>query len=67
MDGRHGLDDELLLKRATELRRVLVSQDADLLREGARLLAGNREFSGLVYAHQSRVAIGQAPAPRRHG
>jgi predicted nuclease of predicted toxin-antitoxin system len=36
-DGAATLDDLALLKRATELGRILVSQDADLLREGTRL------------------------------
>jgi hypothetical protein len=35
-DGMAELDDEHLLRRATELGRILVSQDQDLLREGAR-------------------------------
>ena len=58
-DGAAELDDDLLLQRVTELGRVLVSQDADLLREGARRLNENKEFSGIVYAHQLRVTIGQ--------
>ena len=35
-DGMAELDDEHLLRRATELGRILVWQDHDLLREGAR-------------------------------
>ena len=58
-DGSAELDDGPLLKRATELGRILVSQDEDLLREGTRLLNEQREFSGIVYAHQLRVTIGQ--------
>jgi len=58
-DGSAELDDRSLLERATELGRVLVSQDADLLREGARLLDERTEFCGIVYAHQLRVTIGQ--------
>jgi hypothetical protein len=38
---------------------VLVSQDEDLLREGARRLLAGEDFSGVVYAHQLRVTIGQ--------
>jgi hypothetical protein len=53
------MDDALLLRRAADLGRVLVSQDADLLREGARLLGEGGEFSGVVYAHQLRATIGQ--------
>jgi hypothetical protein len=58
-DGTAELDDNRLLQRATELGRVLVSQDEDLLREGARLLREHRDFSGIIYAHQLRVTIGQ--------
>ena len=46
-----------MLDRATELGRVLVIQDDDLLREGQlRQLAG-RSFSGVIYAHQ-RMPVG---------
>lgn len=58
-DGSGRLNDRDLLERATRLGRVLVSQDQDLLREAARLLAASERFSGLVYAHQLRVTIGQ--------
>jgi hypothetical protein len=53
------LDDDRLLQRATELGRVLVSQDDDLLREGVRLLRDGGDFSGIIYAHQLRITIGQ--------
>jgi len=58
-DGAAQLDDERLLRRATKLDRILVSQDEDLLREGARQLREGGNFSGVVYAHQLRVTIGQ--------
>jgi hypothetical protein len=53
------LDDRLLLNRATELDRVLVSQDADMLREGTQLLESGEEFSGIVYGHRLQITIGQ--------
>jgi len=53
------LDDDQLLQRATELGRVLVSQDKDLLREGARWLREHKNFSGIIYAHQLRITVGQ--------
>jgi len=53
------LDDRRLLQRATELGRVLVSQDEDLLREGAQWLREHRDFSGIIYSHQLRITIGQ--------
>jgi predicted nuclease of predicted toxin-antitoxin system len=58
-DGAAQLDDDRLLQRASELGRILVSQDEDLLREGTRRLREGRRFSGVVYAHQLRVTIGQ--------
>jgi predicted nuclease of predicted toxin-antitoxin system len=58
-DGAAQLGDGRLLQRATELGRVLVSQDEDLLREGTRLLKQDVSFSGIVYAHQLRITIGQ--------
>jgi hypothetical protein len=58
-DGAAELDDDLLLQRATELGRVLVSQDEDLLREGAHRLRDGTRFSGIIYAHQLRVTVGQ--------
>jgi len=58
-DGTAELDDSGLLQRATELGRTLVSQDEDLLREGARWLKEHKDFSGIIYAHQLRITIGQ--------
>ena len=43
-DASAELDDGPLLKRAAELGRILVTQDDDLLREGARLLHEHMEF-----------------------
>src|ERR1700730_2339575 len=58
-DGSAELTDDVLLKQATELGRVLVSQDEDLLREGAKWLSQRKDFSGIIYAHQLRITIGQ--------
>ena len=61
-DGTAQWDDLRLLRRATELGRILVSQDADLLREGTFLVRENEDFSGIIYAHQLRITIGQMVA-----
>lgn len=45
--------------RATELQRILFSQDEDLLAEAKRRQAEGIPFAGVVYAHQLRVTIGQ--------
>ena len=57
-DGTDQLDDDLLLKRAHELKRVLFTQDDDLLAEAAKCQREGIHFSGVVYGHQLRVTIG---------
>jgi predicted nuclease of predicted toxin-antitoxin system len=58
-DGTAEWDDGPLLDLATDLGRILVSQDEDLLREGARRQRENMNFSGIIYSHQLRSTIGQ--------
>ena len=58
-DGTNEWDDARLLKRATALRRLLVTHDTDLLREGMLLLKEQTEFFGIVYVHQLELTIGQ--------
>lgn len=57
-DGRSGITDPLILDRATELGRPLFSQDEDLLAEARTRQSEGRYFSGVVYAHQLHVTIG---------
>jgi len=57
-DGADQLDDDLLLKRAHELKRALFTQDDDLLEEAAKCQREGISFSGVIYGHQLRVAIG---------
>jgi hypothetical protein len=57
-DGADQLDDSKLLDRAGELKRVLFTQDDDLLGEAAKRMKEGISFSGVIYAHQLRVAIG---------
>ena len=57
-DGTDQLDDAQLLERAHELKRTLFTQDDDLLDEAAKCHHEGRAFSGVIYAHQLRVAIG---------
>ncbi len=59
-DGAGSWDDERLLQRATHLRRVIFTQDDDLLTIGRDWQNSGREFAGIVYAHQLRITIGQA-------
>ncbi len=58
-DGRRGVSDAELLARSTELGRPLFSQDEDLLAEAKRCQADRIAFSGVVYAHQLHVTIGE--------
>jgi predicted nuclease of predicted toxin-antitoxin system len=57
-DGTSDADDTDLLDRATELKRVLFTQDDDLLREAATRMQGGTAFHGVIYAHQLQVPIG---------
>lgn len=48
-DDRKGLDDELLLERATTLGRIMVSNDRDFLVITARWMRNGRHFAGLAF------------------
>ncbi len=61
-DGRGGASDRDLLSRATELGRVLFSQDVDLLGEASQRQKAGLRFPGLVFAPQLDVSIGQCVA-----
>jgi len=58
-DGAAELEDPELLDRAGELRRLLFTQDKDLLREATKRQRAGESFSGIIYAHQREVSIGQ--------
>ena len=58
-DGAGQLTDPALLDRATELKRVLFSQDNDLLVEAVRRQRGGEHFTGVIYSHQLKVTVGQ--------
>jgi predicted nuclease of predicted toxin-antitoxin system len=58
-DGRRHAPDDLLLDRAFELRRVLFSQDEDLLTEATRRQREGIPFAGVIYAHQLGITIGR--------
>lgn len=57
-DDAHELEDADLLKRATELNRVLFTRDDDLLVLAREWQTSGVFFAGVVYAHQLRVSIG---------
>ena len=58
-DGKGRLEDAALLDRANDLGRVLFTQDQDFLDEASRRQRARQEFTGIIYAHQMRVTIGQ--------
>ena len=62
LDGTTELEDPDLLDRATALRRVLFSQDEDLLAEATRRQRSGRTFAGVIYGHQLRITIGKCIA-----
>lgn len=62
-DGAAELTDDLLLDRATELNRVLFSQDDDLLREANKRQQKGETFAGVIYAHQLNITVGQCIEP----
>jgi hypothetical protein len=53
------ISDSRLLDRATELNRILYSQDADLLRVARERLAKGIKFSGVVFSRQLNSPVGQ--------
>lgn len=58
-DGAHEWDDASLLQRATQLDRILFTQDDDFLAIAAQWQHEGQEFSAVVYAHQLGPGIGQ--------
>ena len=58
-DHADGFSDPELLDRATEMRRVLFSQDKDLLREATLRQREGEHFGGVIYGHQLSITIGR--------
>ncbi len=57
-DNRGGTPDPILLDRATELQRVMFTQDEDFLIEANRRQVEEINFSGVIYAHQQNIDTG---------
>ncbi len=57
-DGRTGSRDAEILDRAMEIERILFTQDDDFLVEAQRRQAAGIDFSGIIYAHQLGISIG---------
>jgi uncharacterized protein with PIN domain len=58
-DQAHEIADADLLDRATNLGRVLFTQDDDLLTEATKRQQTGIAFGGVIYAHQRDASIGQ--------
>jgi predicted nucleic acid-binding protein len=61
-DGTRESSDSALLDRATDLNRVMVTCDVDLLSEAAMRQRSGGAFAGVIYAHQLHVTIGRCVA-----
>ncbi len=59
-DGADQLPDSKLLDRSTAQGRVLVTHDADFLREAARRRGQSIPFAGIIFIPQLDVTIGRA-------
>lgn len=58
-DGTRSWADEALLDRATQLNRILVTQDGDFLEIASHWQSCGRDFAGVVYSHQRSAGIGR--------
>ncbi len=58
-DDARELEDSALLDRASSLGRILFTRDDDLLGEASRRQEVGAPFTGVIYAHQRKVTIGQ--------
>src|SRR5207248_3061348 len=52
-------DDDSLLARASELGRLLFTQDEDFLRIAAQWSQAGRPFVGILYGHQQGASLGR--------
>jgi hypothetical protein len=58
-DGHAEIEDVILLDRARQLNRVMFSFDADMLRESTRRQQTATPFAGLIFAHPTRISVGE--------
>jgi hypothetical protein len=57
-DGLSSFPDPRIFDRATELQRLLFTQDEDFLAEANRRQAESINFYGVIYGHKLIVSIG---------
>jgi Domain of unknown function (DUF5615) len=58
-DGSRQFEDTTLLDRATQLDRVLFSQDEDFLAIAEERQSSRVPFAGLIYGHQLAATVGK--------
>jgi hypothetical protein len=58
-DGTREADDESLLHRASELDRLLFTQDEDFLRITSAWQSDGRDFSAVIFCPQLDAGIGE--------
>lgn len=56
-DGTSRWEDAELLDRASEIGRVLFTQDDDLLQEAYLRQRRGEHFNGVIYAHQQNITV----------
>ncbi len=61
-DSRARAPDDEVLRRATELARIVFTQDEEFLALAPQWNRSDRHFAGIVYSHQVRATIGQLVA-----
>lgn len=59
-DSHERQPDEVILERATALGRVLFTQDVDFIAIADQWTDEGRPFSGIAFAHQRSITVGQA-------
>jgi predicted nuclease of predicted toxin-antitoxin system len=57
-DNHAGTSDQIILDRSTKLERVIFTQDDDFLAIAHRRQTKGIFFSGVIYAHQQNVTVG---------
>ena len=58
-DNHDEAEDPVVLDRATDLGRLVVTFDDDFLREAHRRQRDGIEFSGVIYEHLLNIRVGQ--------
>jgi predicted nuclease of predicted toxin-antitoxin system len=57
-DDLTGSPDQIILDRAAELERVILTQDDDFLALAHHRQTEGIYFSGVIYAHQQNITVG---------